>query len=235
MKHFLQNESHATNIDSPDNGYEDANDTNSSTDDTQLPPTQVSSGTATVSQFRLRPTPKRNLVQDEQANLTKEILTTVNNHFKQPRVADDRFDIYGKNVAMKLRDLSSEQRRMAEKFMNDVLFEAEGGNLTMFHKFAYQPPSHHSPVSINPPNNFQTMYSPGHTVNSNSSGPSVQPFSTTSHQQLMLMNPQSSSNQDQCQGQNDSYQSHTTGVQQMEPAPLHEETLSSYFSSFLNK
>ncbi|CAH1987094.1 unnamed protein product [Acanthoscelides obtectus] len=88
--------------------------------------TEKTSSVASGSQFRHRPTPKSQK-PDDQTQLTKEVLATVNNHFKRPRTADDRFDIVGKNVAMKLRDLTNDQRRLAEKFINDVLFEAEGG------------------------------------------------------------------------------------------------------------
>ncbi|XP_038107343.1 uncharacterized protein LOC6032163 isoform X1 [Culex quinquefasciatus] len=43
--------------------------------------------------------------------------------------AEDRFDVYGRNVAMKLRQLPNDQRMLAEKAINDVLFEAEMGTL----------------------------------------------------------------------------------------------------------
>lgn len=46
-----------------------------------------------------------------------------------PVVPEDRFDVYGKNVAMKLRQLPNDQRMLAEKAINDVLFEAEMGTL----------------------------------------------------------------------------------------------------------
>lgn len=43
---------------------------------------------------------------------------------------DDRFVTIGKNFANKLRDLPKETAILAEKFMTDILFEAELGNLT---------------------------------------------------------------------------------------------------------
>ncbi|CAL1540797.1 unnamed protein product [Lymnaea stagnalis] len=43
---------------------------------------------------------------------------------------EDRFDIFGKNVAVKLRDLQIHQRILAEKLINDALYEAELGHLT---------------------------------------------------------------------------------------------------------
>jgi len=65
-------------------------------------------------------------------------LLSVKDHFKQPRIKDDRFDVFGKNVAMKLRDVSNCQRVLAEKLINDILFEAEMNNLTISHKLVQQ-------------------------------------------------------------------------------------------------
>nr|CAH7756612.1 unnamed protein product [Callosobruchus chinensis] len=86
---------------------------------------------ASDSQFRHKPTPKSQKT-DEQTQLTKEVLAIVNNHSKRPRTADDRFDIVGKNVAMKLRDLTYDQIRLAEKFINNILFESATSELSNF-------------------------------------------------------------------------------------------------------
>jgi hypothetical protein len=43
---------------------------------------------------------------------------------------EDRFQITGNNVASKLRILNNEQRIIAEKLINVVLYEAELGSLT---------------------------------------------------------------------------------------------------------
>nr|CAH7719029.1 unnamed protein product [Callosobruchus chinensis] len=133
---------------------------------------EKTSSVASGSQFRHRPTPKSQK-PDEQSQLTKEVLATVNNHFKRPRTADDRFHIVGKNVAMKLRDLTNDQRRLAEKFINDILFEAEGETLTPHHKLTYQP----------------LMSNRYHSSSTYSSQPSSQ-LSTSSAppQQLLLLN-----------------------------------------------
>lgn len=50
---------------------------------------------------------------------------------------EDRYDIIGKGFAVRLRELEKGQRIMAEKIINDVLFEAEMGNLTTakLHKY----------------------------------------------------------------------------------------------------
>lgn len=42
---------------------------------------------------------------------------------------NDEFDAIGKNVAAKLRNMRTEQRIIAEKLLNDILFEAQLGNL----------------------------------------------------------------------------------------------------------
>lgn len=42
---------------------------------------------------------------------------------------EDQFDIVGKNIATKLRALPKRQRIIAEKLINEALFEAEVGTL----------------------------------------------------------------------------------------------------------
>lgn len=66
--------------------------------------------------------------------MSNEVLQSVKEHFKRPILKDDRFDVFGKNVAMKLRDLQREQRLIAEKIINDTLFQAEMGRLTLPHQ-----------------------------------------------------------------------------------------------------
>ncbi|CAK1585405.1 unnamed protein product [Parnassius mnemosyne] len=80
-----------------------------------------------------RPT-KRNLNQ----TLTNDVLLTVQDHFKRPVQRDDRFDIFGKNVAMKLRDLPKEQRILAEGIINKALFLAELDKLTTKYRIEHQ-------------------------------------------------------------------------------------------------
>ncbi|CAG4995274.1 unnamed protein product [Parnassius apollo] len=75
---------------------------------------------------------KRNLNQ----TLTNDVLLTVQDHFKSPVQRDDRFNIFGKNVAMKLRDLPKEQRILAEGIINEALFLAEMDKLTIDHKIS---------------------------------------------------------------------------------------------------
>ncbi|XP_072385273.1 uncharacterized protein [Diabrotica undecimpunctata] len=72
-----------------------------------------------------------------------ELLITINEKLQQstPVVQreKDRFDIFGDNVAVKLRGLPNSQRIMAEKLINDVLFEAESDVLCR--GWRLQPPS----------------------------------------------------------------------------------------------
>ncbi len=42
---------------------------------------------------------------------------------------EDAFDIFGKNIAFKLRTLPRETKLYTEKLINDLLFEAEMGNV----------------------------------------------------------------------------------------------------------
>ncbi|XP_011496497.1 PREDICTED: uncharacterized protein LOC105361092 [Ceratosolen solmsi marchali] len=44
-------------------------------------------------------------------------------------IVEDEFDAIGRNVAAKLRHMRLEQRIIAEKLLNDILFEAQLGNL----------------------------------------------------------------------------------------------------------
>lgn len=45
-------------------------------------------------------------------------------------IKEDKFDIIGKNIACKLRDLPLEVALFAEKFIMDILFEGAMGNIT---------------------------------------------------------------------------------------------------------
>lgn len=57
------------------------------------------------------------------------LLSTVKEHFKKPRTTEDRFDVIGKTVSMKLQNLLKYQKMLiAEKLEKDTLFQAEMGN-----------------------------------------------------------------------------------------------------------
>lgn len=72
-------------------------------------------------------------------------MLSVKDHFKQPRIKDHRFDVFGKNVAINLCDLSNSQRVLAEKLINDILFETEMNNLTISHKLVQQNQQNYGP------------------------------------------------------------------------------------------
>lgn len=76
----------------------------------------------------------KSLKRNSETALTNDDLLLVQNHSKRPAPQDDRYDILGKGVALKLRDLEKTQRLLAEKIINETLFEAETGNLTISHK-----------------------------------------------------------------------------------------------------
>lgn len=66
-------------------------------------------------------------------SLADEVLMSVKDHFKRPRIEEDRLDFYAKNIAMKLREITEDQRIIAEKIINDTLFLSETGSLTLSH------------------------------------------------------------------------------------------------------
>ncbi|XP_021925314.1 uncharacterized protein LOC110832535 [Zootermopsis nevadensis] len=82
------------------------------------------------------------------------VLQTIEDHFKKPTLKDDRYDIFGKNVSMKLRDLTNNtQRLLAEKIINEALFLAEMVQLTLSHcinaSSTFNTPQYSNPNFIN--------------------------------------------------------------------------------------
>lgn len=136
-------------------------------------PIPVNASTPT---FRPRP-PKR--TSKSQSDLTNSVLQSVQEHFKQPKLQEDRFDVFGKNIAMKLRDLPKETRVITEKFINDAIFEAEMGNLTASHKIMI-PPKHNFSI-IKPSATFRSRIShcPQTSTNNYHETESPQTFSTS--------------------------------------------------------
>lgn len=55
--------------------------------------------------------------------MADEVLLMVKDYFMRPNHPDDRYDIIGKNVAMKWRDLTKQKMLIAEKII-----------VTLFHK-----------------------------------------------------------------------------------------------------
>ena len=76
---------------------------------------------------------------------TDQLLGLATEYFKRPETEED---ILAKGWAMKLKKLAPDQRRFAEKIINDTLFEAEMGTLTregvrcgMYPNWSPSPPS----------------------------------------------------------------------------------------------
>lgn len=58
----------------------------------------------------------------DSTDISNEVLQSVDEHFKRPLVMEaEQFDIFGKNVAMKLRGLSKQQSLIVEKIITDSL------------------------------------------------------------------------------------------------------------------
>ncbi|XP_076243623.1 uncharacterized protein LOC143184914 [Calliopsis andreniformis] len=64
-------------------------------------------------------------LKSEETESTDLLKIPQNNSF----VVEDEFDAIGRNVAAKLRNMRLDQRIIAEKLLNDILFEAQLGNL----------------------------------------------------------------------------------------------------------
>ncbi|XP_060800384.1 uncharacterized protein LOC106141821 [Amyelois transitella] len=68
----------------------------------------------------------------DNSSLPNNVVNLLNTCIKRSRLENtnpDRHDIYCNSLAMKLRCLDNHQRIFAEKLINDVMFEAELGNL----------------------------------------------------------------------------------------------------------
>lgn len=92
---------------------------------------------------------KQKIEAEKQEALANEVLLTVKDHFRKPVIKEDRFDMSGKTVAMKLRDLPKDQMLSADRIINDTLFLAEMGSLTLNHRVVNTATeiAYHSPIS----------------------------------------------------------------------------------------
>lgn len=59
-----------------------------------------------------------------------ESLPNMNGFFDKHDPKEDKFDVIGKNIAYKLRDLSPDVSLVAEKLISDILYEAAVGNIS---------------------------------------------------------------------------------------------------------
>lgn len=71
-------------------------------------------------------------------DLTTGVLVSVRDHFQKPPRQDDRYDILGKSIAMRIRALDKRQGLIVEKRINDLLFEAEMGMFDVPGSYNYE-------------------------------------------------------------------------------------------------
>ncbi len=57
--------------------------------------------------------------------MTNDVLLSETDHFERLSHQEDRYDLLGKSIAMRIRSLEKRQRLIIEKRINDLLFEAE--------------------------------------------------------------------------------------------------------------
>lgn len=60
---------------------------------------------------------------------TNEVMTLVGKKLESLQT-EDAFQVFGKHVGNKLRNVNSQQNAIAQKLISDILFEAELGTLT---------------------------------------------------------------------------------------------------------
>ena len=90
-------------------------------------------------------TSHRNLARPTKRSTDKcdSVLGAIEEHFKKPKPAEDRYDVLGKHVAVKMRAVQDNiQRILAEKIISDALFMAEMGQLTMTHSIQQPSPTY---------------------------------------------------------------------------------------------
>lgn len=76
----------------------------------------------------------------EKTSETDQVMHLLGEKLKSTR-SEDELDIVGRNIANKLRNMPHDTRILAEKFINDVLFEAEMGTLNRNYQFVVWPNS----------------------------------------------------------------------------------------------
>ncbi|XP_064089470.1 uncharacterized protein LOC135203599 [Macrobrachium nipponense] len=90
-------------------------------------------------------TSHRNLARPTKRSTDKcdSVLGAIEDHFKKPKPAEDRYDVLGKHAAEKMRAVQDNiQRILAEKIISDALFMAEMGQLTMTHSIQQPSPTY---------------------------------------------------------------------------------------------
>lgn len=171
----------------------------------------------------------------------------MNNHFKRPASApEDRYDLLGRSIAMKLRSLDKRQRLIAEKIINDTLFDAEMGNLNTEAilnrrslNFVSSPTPSLSRTPSPSPSLVQQYYTQPHTHTA-SVVPQIQPCVSPIQQYNTQQQRYPISSVPQSQPCTSPIQQYNTQQQTTSPAPqreLHEEfdtqqTTATFYSNF---
>ncbi|KAF5273659.1 hypothetical protein FQA39_LY07349 [Lamprigera yunnana] len=93
-------------------------------------------------------------LDDEDVSEMDEVMR---DHFKKPPPQDDRYDLMGKSIALRIRALEKRQRLIVEKKLNDIIFEAEMGLMntpTNSYNLVYQSSSSSTTPSPSPNESF---------------------------------------------------------------------------------
>lgn len=88
---------------------------------------------------------KRTRDDNKLDNIINEVGNCITNKFSQSQ--PDRHDIFGQNIAFKLRNMTNEQRIYTEKLINEAIFEGELENLNR-HCYIVNPGS--SAINLQP-------------------------------------------------------------------------------------
>lgn len=93
-------------------------------------PSRPSSAPPEHSQISCTPMKQRKRNNSSGGSQLEGVLSLVKDRLETPK-HDDEFDAIGRNVAAKLRKLPNKTRIVAEKLLNDVLYQAEMDVLTV--------------------------------------------------------------------------------------------------------
>ncbi|KAF5277500.1 hypothetical protein FQR65_LT03838 [Abscondita terminalis] len=101
--------------------------------------------------------PRRKRDLGDGGDKAEQILNIVSKKLNNP---EDEFDIIGKNVAIKLRQLPSQSQLFAEKLINDVLFKARLGQINEYTTVMSHPPTYQTSMSPNLQSSFSKNLAP---------------------------------------------------------------------------
>ena len=138
---------------------------------------------ATQSKSDTTPIPPRRRNNKREREIDS-IITSVGKRLTEART-EDSHDIFGRNIANKLRNLPNDQRIYLEKIINDAVFEAELGNLCR-NCYVYVPTPRQ--VSSNVATYGNSTSVPMYVPSYNAGNLSEMAFSTPSHHTITMSN-----------------------------------------------